>query len=204
MSDWSRVKQEMVEVLDIVKMCPEPLQERCFELLTTALLQEGVPRVKTDAPRQDEKDSAGSVESTDPVGTDEISETDLHLKVRRLLSKEGVSLAQVNALYYKEDDSIKPLYDTLGTHKMAEAQIRLALLAAFEHALPNGDFCFAVEDVRSRCSDMKCYDSANFAANFKKSASLFDNFAYKSGATGELSAEGKKELAAAIKALAAE
>lgn len=203
MGDWPRIKQEMVDVLDIVKMCPEPLQEKCFELLLSALLQQGG---RSEAAPKQELQGSPDTETDVPDGeaADEITEANVHLKVRRFLGKEGVTMDQVNALFYKEDGAIKPLYETLGTHKMAEAQIRLALMSAFEHAFPNGEFCFDVEEVRSRCQDMKCYDGPNFAANFKNSAALFDNFTYKKGASGELSAEGKKELATAIKLLAAE
>lgn len=203
MSDWALVKQDMVEILGIVKMCPEPLQEKCFELLVSGLLQDGNRSKQVRKPAQELTPDAPL--DTPPATTgDDIVEADLHTKVRRFLSKEGIAIDQINVLYYKEDGEIRPLYETPGTHKMAEAQIRLALLTAFENALPNGDFCFDVETVRTRSQDMKCYDSANFAANFKNSAALFDNFTYKKGGTGELSSDGKKELATAIKLLAAE
>lgn len=203
MNDWTDIKQEMVEILDIVKMCPEPLQEKCFELLVAALLDGGVQKKPRRKPSEEPPATVES-ESKDADMGDEIVEADLHTKVRRFLGKEGISLDQLNALYYKEDDEIRPLYETPGTHKMAEAQVRLALLTAFENALPSGDFCFDVETIRARCQDMKCYDGANFAANFKNSAALFGDFKYKRGASGELSTEGKKELAAVLKQLAAE
>ena len=52
---------------------------------------------------------------------------------------------------------------------MAESQIRLALLTAFENSFsnPNGDMTFNGEIVRQRCQDMKCYDTANFSSIFK-------------------------------------
>jgi len=202
--NWAAIKTEMGEILEIVKMCPEPLQEKCFDILVTSLVRDeaGAPRPHTNAHKDNTDDQP--VERQRQDSGEEIAEADLHTKVRKFLVKESISLETLNELYYKEDGDILPLYETPGTHKMAEAQIRLALLTAFENALPTGDFSFNVETVRTRCQAMKCYDSANFAANFRNSASFFQDFTYKKGADGELSPEGKKELASAIKHLSEE
>ncbi len=87
-----------------------------------------------------------------------------------------------------------PLYDDLKSTKMTDSQIRLTLLGALKNALLSGEFKISSEDVRTLCDTHKCYDSGNFAANFKKNKDLFTE-EYKKG-IGEiiLSPTGKKEL----------
>lgn len=124
------------------------------------------------------------------------------------MSTNGISISDINNLYYKENDKLMPLYETLGSTKMSECQMRIALLTAFENSFsdPNGDMTFNGEVVRQRCQAMKCYDMPNFSTNLKKNSSFIDNFndKYDKNANYSLSIEGKKELAKIISELAKE
>lgn len=57
---------------------------------------------------------------------------DFHIKVRKFLETNNIGIDIINSLYYKENERLMPLYESLNTTKMAESQIRLALLTAFE------------------------------------------------------------------------
>lgn len=116
------------------------------------------------------------------------------------MKKYGITIEQLNNLFYKDEGKITPLYEDLKTTRMAEGQIRIALLQALGNGMATGEFQASVEAVRSEANARKCYDSPNFAKNFNNNASLFDFDKYdKSMATIKLSEDGRKELAEVIK-----
>jgi hypothetical protein len=124
------------------------------------------------------------------------------VKVRHFLKKYNLTLAEVNNLFYKENDQILPLYDDLRTTRLAENQVRITLLLALHQAIQTGEFECEVEAVRTECNDRKCYDRNNFGNNFTNNAGLFDFTKYTKATTKiRLSEEGKKELAELIREL---
>lgn len=127
----------------------------------------------------------------------------MHLKVRRFLQKYNLTLEDLNQIYYKQGAEILPLYEDLRTTRMAESQIRIALLQALRAAISTGDFEFDGEEVRAETRARKCYDRGNFTANFKNSASLFDGFQKyeKKSPVVRLSEDGRSELAGLIREL---
>ena len=126
---------------------------------------------------------------------------EFHVKVQHFLTSNNISNEQINYLYYKEDEKLKPLYDSLNSTNMSECQIRIALLTAFENAFSdsNGEM-----SLRARCNAMKCYNSANFTSYFKNNNSLWENWfeKYDKNLSIVLSVEGKKELAKVLLDLA--
>lgn len=212
---YLELKKEIKEIVEIVELCPEKLQEKCFEMLlnqyipehkvekeTNIVSQSAVKNVITD----DTVESTSSKDCADSSSIEEIKITDFHIKTQRFFTNNGVTIEDINNLYYKEGGKLMPLYESLGSTKMSECQMRLELLTAFEnsYANVNGDMSFRGEEVRQRCQTMKCYDIANFSSIMKKNSNLFDNFNDKYDKNTEyiLSTEGKKELAKIIIELA--
>lgn len=201
------LKSKVLEIASIAKACPENLQEKCFELLLTDFLSRQHPshQKKKDRLEKEEEIESPPEQKDNNGGSsqEDIQEKDLHVKVRQVMKKEGVTVEQINQIFYKENGDIKPLFDDLRTTKAAESQIRLALLTALKNAIHSGDFKFNGEDVRRDTQQRKCYDAPNFVKNFKNNKTLFDNFeAYdKTNPTISLSTEGKTKLAEVIKAL---
>lgn len=202
------LKSKVLEIASIAKECPENLQEKCFELLLTDFLSRQHPshHKKKDKQEKDEEVEQTQEQKDNNNGSTsqkDIQEKDLHVKVRQVMKKEGVTVEQINQIFYKENGDIKPLFDDLRTTKAAESQIRIALLTALKNAIQTGDFKFNGEEVRKDTQQRKCYDAPNFVANFKNNKTLFDNFeAYdKTNPTISLSTEGKTRLAEVIKAL---
>ncbi len=201
------LKSKVLEIASIAKECPENLQEKCFELLLTDFLSRqhpSHPKKKDKVEKEEEIESPPEQKGNNGGSSQEdIQEKDLHVKVRQVMKKEGVTVEQINQIFYKENGDIKPLFDDLRTTKAAESQIRLALLTALRNAIHSGDFKFNGEDVRKETQQRKCYDAPNFVTNFKNNKTLFDNFeAYdKTNPTISLSTEGKTKLAQVIKAL---
>lgn len=209
---YLELKKEILDIIEIVQQCPERLQEKCFEMLLSQYLSEHKVEknhtkvkenvVKNVAIEDETVGSTVSEKGTNDSSADEIKISDFHIKIQRFFSSNGISISDINYLYYKEDGKLMPLYESLGSTKMSECQIRLELLTAFENSFSNvnGDMSFNGEEVRQRCQTMKCYDTGNFSTILKKSSNLLDNFNDKYDKSTEyiLSSEGKKELAKII------
>jgi hypothetical protein len=203
------LQDKVLEIAEIAKKCPNNFQAICFELLLRHHLESISPTREKGPKSPDQKDGADTDDKRNgpDVGgisdtQDDISEKDIHAKVRRFIEKYGISIDHLNNLFYKEGESIAVLYEDLQTSRMAEGQIRIALLQSLRQALETGDFHTRVEDVRTESITRKCYDSPNFGKNFTKKATLFDFEKYsKDVDLIKLSEEGRKELAALIKEL---
>ena len=184
-------KEKIEEILSLVKLCPEQLQEKCFELL---FAQYFANQKQTKEPEEgNTTQSNDNSEQAEPE-SEAIQLRDLHAKVKTFISKGDITLEQLNDIFYKEDGEIKPLYDDLKTKGMSDAQIRLTLLGALQNAISTGNFTIEIEEVRRMCDVHKCYDGKNFTTNFKKNKIFFTE-EYKKGVTTlSLSADGKKEV----------
>ena len=211
---YQQLKTEIKEIIDIVSQCPEALQEKCFEVLLEnylSLYTDSKPNNKQSMSTLENEDvkSLESIENGkfQTMESDEdIAVKDFHIKIQKFLSSNRIGNDIINKLYYKENDKILPLYETLKSTKMSECQIRLALLTAFENSYNygNGELYFNGEEIRQRCNDMKCYDSRNFSRIYKNYSNLFDNWEekYEKMTDYILSVDGKKELAKILMDLA--
>lgn len=202
---YQKIKEEMVEIISIVNSCPENLQQKCFEVMLTHLLDDQRSVLKKSATKEINK----AVEEVEKPINEEIitkenkidEETeivlkDYHIKIRKFFETSGITCEDLNKIYYKSENAILPLYEELKTTNMRESQLRLSLLTAFENSINNdGDMITDVNEVRIRCQELKCYDTTNFASNFNKFLPMFDGFdKYEKGKSIKLSLEGKKEL----------
>jgi hypothetical protein len=102
-------------------------------------------------------------------------------------------------LFLTQGNDVRPTYK-IQTTKKAQAQIQIALLSALENALRGSKFDFNIENIRQRCKDLRCYDSANFDSIFKRNIALFKGL--QDAEHVELSPDGRSELAEAITAIA--
>ena len=207
-----QIKDKILEIADIAKVCPDNLQVVCFETLLkhylTGLTQpplkspaEGSPKT-TPAHNEAKRSPAETEEPANAGKQEDIKESDIHLKVKRFMEKEAVTLDQINNLFFKEGDRILPLFDNLKTTRMAESQIRITLLQSLVNALTTGEFQADVSAVKAECSQRKCLDASNFTANFRNNISFFDDKKIDRKTTSlKLSDPGRKELADVIKEL---
>ncbi len=204
------LKGKVKEIAEIAQTLPENLQQSCFELLLRHYLASTEPACAPAKAVAAEPVGASPITAAETLqsleeaarGQADLTNNDLHVKARRFMEKYSVSLADLNNLLYKEGQQILPLYEDVKTTRMAEAQIRIALLLSLRNALTNGEFEATIDAVRTECRDRKCYDQGNFAANFRNNQSLFDFDKYtKEMAEVRLSENGRKELAQLIKEL---
>ena len=216
------LKEQIKEIVEIVALVPDEFKTICFEMLLNEAIANGrlVAALSPPSPiapvhRSPSKDAISQAEdnidesssgdaSVRPKvgeGTD-IATSDIHMKVRKFLERGGLTTDNLNELFYKEDGGFESLITDLGVTKMSEAQTRISLIQALHNALASGEFVTTVEKVREECKMRKSYDGANFTANFKNNASLFDFGLWTKDTTElKLSELGKKELAVVVTAL---
>jgi hypothetical protein len=201
------IKERVLEIADIAKACPENLQAVCFETLLKhflAGLEPDAAKPKKEQPaKQPQGEALLKAEAEEQqIKQEDLRDSDLHVKVKRFMQKEGVTLEQLNNLFFREGQKILPIFDDLKTTRMAESQIRVTLLQCLIKAIATGEFETEVETIRAECSTRKCYDSPNFTAIFRKNSSLFDFDKFdRKTKTVRLSDAGRKELAGIIKEL---
>ncbi|MCU1269553.1 MAG: hypothetical protein JWN74_847 [Acidobacteriaceae bacterium] len=201
------LKKKVIEIGETVKALPPNVQEKAFEMLLARELGLGGTAHRDTATGGQqgagEAAQAGAEQAIQTKGGEDLGTNDLHLKARKFLEKQSLSLDDLNELFYKQGDDIEPLFEDLKTTKSSESQIRLGLLSALRNAIKTGEFEFSGEDVRQQCQLRKTYDSTNFKANFRNNRRLFDKFdSYeKEKPTIRLSEEGRSELAKLIKEL---
>lgn len=208
-SMYEELKAEIKEIIAITKECPAELQQKCFEILLDNYLQKfRATKSVQPAPLQSEdKVDEVVLETNDSSSSaSDITDNDFHVKVRRFFQTNNISVNDLNKIYYKENGQLLPYYESMHSTKMSECQLRLTLLTAFEAGFANGEFVVNGENVRKRCQELKCYDSPNFATNFKNNAALFDNWTdkYDKNTDYILSSEGKKQLAQTLIRIIAE
>jgi hypothetical protein len=209
--EFDKLKTEIKEIIEIVKSCPENLQEKCFEILLTNLLKPESKNIKKDNPtvtettqvetKKEEPKEEGNGNGDGKEIDSEISLKDFHIKTKKFFEAKGITIEHLNKLYYKDHEKLLPLYEELGTNKISETQIRIALLTAFENSFSNGDFEFSKTTVRERCKLLKSWDANNASNNYRNNKDFFDDI--DSDDSIKLSALGKDELAKVLKELAA-
>lgn len=157
---YLELKEEIKDIIEIVQQCPEKFQERCFEILLNQYITDyrgEKSKIKGESKQHqivvEENKNVDVGYTEESIQTDEIKQTDFHIKVQRFMGTNGISISDINNLYYKDNDKLMPLYETLGSTKMNECQMRIALLTAFENSFSdsNGDMTFNGEVVRQRC-----------------------------------------------------
>lgn len=195
-----KLKKQIEEILEIVKLCPENLQEKCFEFLFKSTIEFQQTGKKTITTGETGAETIPPPEETTITSGSEIEAKDIHTKAKRIIPS-SLALEEVNNIFYKENGEILPLYDELKSPKVSEAQMRVALMEALKNGLKTGDFSFNTKTIKTLCETYKCYDSSNFSVIFKRNKELF-NEDYKMDGMMSLTSEGKTEMVKIAKELA--
>lgn len=183
------LKKELKEVIELVKLCPPNLQEKCFEMLLETFLKKG----------------ASSGQSTSPIN--EIISTsvsDIPVEVNKRLkafaAQNGLSDDLIQkAFNFDELGNVSIEVTDLKASKTSRRQRNLALLIGVRHQFMEGNFDVPTEELREMCVTYGTYDAANFTTNLKGMKEIFAGF--KLGTTNKLSPLGKKLAADLIKEL---
>jgi hypothetical protein len=188
--DNEALKKEIKGLLEIVKVCPPALQEKCFELLFNHRFGQVKKMETIEEPGSGSDDKPAS--STLPTETAK--------RIKTFADPHGLSqeaILKVFAVGESGDVSIE--VTDLKTKKTSRQQRRLALLVGLRHQLMEGSFDVPTEELREMCVTYSAYDAPNFATNLKNAKAIFAG--YKFGGTNKLSPRGKAEAATLIKEL---
>lgn len=216
------LKEEVKEIVEIMALVPEEHRAMCFEILLKDAITRrhpspnpappasalAAPSGKNPTPASNAADvtdeqipPAAGIQPKVNEGSD-IVMSDLHMKTKKFMSSNDLTLEHMNNVFYKEGDKFELLITDFGATNMTEGQIRIASMQALHHALTDGEFTTTVEAVREECKMRKCYDTSNFARNFKVNVEKFDFGEWSKEVTElRLSEAGKKALAEVVKTL---
>jgi len=202
------LKDKVSEFAEIAKTLPDNLQVVCFELLLRSHLERGHEQPpKEHSPSADvnktvQADNAIDIPAAVTSKQQDFKLSDLHVKAKHFLNKYNLAIEQINNLFFKENEEVKPIFDDLKTTKTSESQIRVTLLIALRKAMTTGDFVADAAAVKEECGERKCYDVKNFGNNFNNNKSLFDFQEFtKDTLSIRLAEPGKALLAGVIKDL---
>ena len=211
--EYEQLKEEVRQIADIAGSVPEQFRDRCFELLLSNLIgRQGhagessvfpvVQEVKNPDPLGEDPQpnalSGGSSTSTIPMTT----------QLRVLMRKTVVTSGEIDKILMYESKDGGEVHFIREPHDVAVivGQMEWALLLALKRVILKDSLSVDPEDVRSVCQEKGFYDTANFAANFKKAnyAKLFKGPMLSQGEAQQLSGEGLDALGKLIKRLAGE
>jgi len=183
--------KEIKEIIEIVKTCPQNLQEKCFEVLLTNALGQTKKQAAQNATSEVVKKTQDE-NSNVPI---EISK-----RIKTFAGQFGLTEAAVSKVFLTdESENVSIEVTDLKAKKTSQQQKRLALLIGARHQFMEGSFDVPNDELREMCVTYGAYDAANFATNTKNFKEIFAGF--KSGAKNKLSPIGKKEAANLIKEL---
>jgi hypothetical protein len=181
------LKTLIKDIISITEELPEPYRQICFETLLKHFLQSKLVPV------------VSGPSEVKPLIPPKPTEFVIPIDVRAFLQQQNVPEECLGKLFFMEGTEVRPIYK-ITTTKKSKAQIQLALLTSLENALKSGKFEFAIETVRQKCINYRCYDTDNFKRYFKNNSKLFKDLSDEEHV--ELSPEGKVELAETISEIA--
>jgi len=180
---YEEIKKQLKEILEIVKECPENLQEKCFELLLKPIVES-----KTITP------DSQITEVKSPTNVKQIVFI-IPIEVKAFLQQYSIPEDKLRKLFLLEGNQATETFSIV-TSKRAAGQIQLALLISLKNALEGNKFNFSIEAVKQKCTDFKIYEAANFRKTFKDNKGLFKDLS--DDAYIELTPDGKERLAETI------
>lgn len=184
-------KKEIKEILELVRVCPQNLQEKCFEVLLNHALS-----VKGGRPT-----SKVAVPDTADTDTQEVP-PEVKKRIKTFAGAHQLSEAEIYKIFNVEETGNVSIEVTdLRSKKVSQQQRRLALLIGVKHQFTDGSFDVPKDELREECVTYSAYDAANFVQNLKNMKEIFAGFKPAS-TTYKLSPMGKSQAASLIKEIA--
>jgi len=201
--DYTRIKHELKEIVEIVETIPEKYQERCFDILVESLLSSSTesydPMVLEPLPT-----SEAAPKAVTPRQAQENTTIPLSTPLKVFMRRHKISLKQLEDLLHVETEpdgkhKVHFIHEPDHTTPIAAGQIRWSLLLALKHTIETGnDFVVDPEQVREMCKTKSFYDAGNFAGTFKRNKELYKDIPKPSGPPQPLSDQGEAALAELI------
>ena len=197
---YEDAETQVKAILKIVSLCPESLQEKCFEILLQGYVSSHTPtrgrHAAADAPPPPPPSRANG------DGAESSIPPELANRFRTTAKRLDVPVKRLESLFdFNSEPIIFHALHIPGDAK-ADKTRNVALLVAAKSYLTTGAWTADWKEVKSQCVDQNCYDAANFATMMKRAqADLFKSL--EIGKSMELSSGGVKEAEGLLKKLSA-
>jgi hypothetical protein len=197
--DFAKAKADIVQIIDIVKTVPEPLQLRCFELLFEAAFNEIIEAPTKPEPEPTSAEVEKPVESKGEGTTKKLPSNVLAFSHRHSVTRE-----EIGKLFMIEHDPLLPVYK-IPTDNIAKAQLVKVMMVLLENGLLNNALSAPFTELREAVREDGFFEK-NFVRNLRRNASMFRGAIREDDidedGTVELTGEGMVKLAEIIKELA--
>lgn len=195
---FEKAKPQLEQILELVALCPEKLQERCFELLLTAYLDSFKPRLPVREVPAAKAEPASGVSAPQTPNVVHGVPDQIKTRFLSLAQRAKVSPEKASALFDFELDPFN--YHALAIPGSSNKQklTNVALMLSLKAYLQTTNWQADWKEFRAMCLDHGCWDQAN-ASSYLKS----DLFKSGAGASGiALSPAGIKAAEALFATLA--
>jgi hypothetical protein len=199
--DFAKAKSDIAEIIDIVKMVPEALQERCFELLFEAAFSSVKPTPEVEIKEDKIEQTAGATRENPTEAP--AQEKKLPPNILAFTRRHTVSPIELGKLFMLDHDPLLPIYK-IPHGNMAKAQLTKVLMVLLENGLLNNALTAPYTELRESVKEDGLLDS-NFNKMFKRNHGLFrgaisEDTIAEDGIV-ELTGAGLEKLAEVIKEL---
>jgi hypothetical protein len=198
--DFAKAKEDIAEIVSIVKTVPEAVQEKCFELLFAEAFKRGGDSANENKKNEDKGEGAAQEEDKKP---DAPTGKKPHGNVLVFMRRYNISEQELGKLFMLEHDPLLPVYK-IPTSNMAKAQLSKCLMVLLENGLLNNAMTAPYAELRANVKDDGFYDG-NFNKVLKRNSALFRGAISEDrideGGIVELTADGLERLAELIREL---
>jgi hypothetical protein len=202
--DYKQAKQDINEIIAIVEMCPEPLREKCFELLFGAVFKSQLPPDPLHQPAAAEQANQGTQKGDQTVEqSTNRQERKLPANVLAFARRHAVTQEDLEKLFILDHEPLLPIYK-IPTGKIAQAQLFKVMMVLLENGLLNNQLSAPYPELRETVKEDGLYDG-NFNGMLKRNHALFRGAITKDSIVEdeavELTGAGLQRLAEIVKEL---
>jgi hypothetical protein len=158
-------------ILVLVNKCPEPLQNKCFEILLTAYVESTKPKAPTDPDKQTEDKRQKEDPNRQPLDIPEAVRPRFGTMATRLKITQP---ALASLFDFHNDPFTFHALDVPGTTG-AKKMRNVALLLAVKNYLATGNWTADAKEFRAMCIDQNCDDRSNMSRYMNSTEGYFKN-----------------------------
>jgi hypothetical protein len=161
--NYAKAKADIAEIVGIVKTVPEPLQQRCFELLFDAVFSNAKA---ADEPKPEQEPESAANGKLPPTTDKKLPPNVLAFAHRHRVTKDELA-----KLFMLDHDPLRPIYRILSDN-VAKSQINKVMMVLLENGLLTNALTAPYGELREAVRDDGLYN-ANFNKTLKRNHSLF-------------------------------
>jgi hypothetical protein len=196
--DFAKAKADIAEIVEIVKIVPDTLQHRCFELLFEAAFSG--PKL-AETPREEAKLPPAKTPETPLSPGAQVKK--LPTNVLAFARRQNVTEDELGKLFMLEHDPLLPIYK-IPQGNISKAQLAKVMMVLLENGLLSNSLTAPYTELRQSVKDDDLYDG-NFNKMLKRNAGLFKGAISEDSVTEdgtvELTGAGMEKLAEVVKEL---